>query len=219
MNVFQEGWINFKSLWTAEKYAGFKGRSSRREFWTTQIYLFIFGLGASLLDWIFTAILSGVGSTGFSFFSTLWTIVIFLPSLALVFRRLHDTGHSGWWSLSSLIVGVFTAIAVAITYCWGIFYYILEDGWHPYMLPHIDATWAFMLLIVIVGAVTVCVLEITVFVFTLLKGQKCENKYGDEKSCHCSMKEASGNSCCCSNDNKSEKALNFTLPSSKDDQK
>ena len=29
--------------------------------------------------------------------STIWAIVIFLPSLAVLVRRLHDTDRTGWW--------------------------------------------------------------------------------------------------------------------------
>ena len=35
--------------------------------------------------------------------SGLYTLVVFVPSLALSVRRLHDTGKSGWWMLISLI--------------------------------------------------------------------------------------------------------------------
>ena len=35
--------------------------------------------------------------------SGLYTLVVFVPSLALSVRRLHDIGKSGWWMLISLI--------------------------------------------------------------------------------------------------------------------
>lgn len=35
--------------------------------------------------------------------SGLYTLVVFVPSLALSVRRLHDTGKSGWWMLITLI--------------------------------------------------------------------------------------------------------------------
>lgn len=35
--------------------------------------------------------------------SGLYTLVVFIPSLALSVRRLHDTGKSGWWMLITLI--------------------------------------------------------------------------------------------------------------------
>ncbi|MBV9750069.1 MAG: DUF805 domain-containing protein [Acetobacteraceae bacterium] len=36
-------------------------------------------------------------------FSTILSIVFFLPSLAVTARRLHDIGRSGWWMLISLV--------------------------------------------------------------------------------------------------------------------
>ncbi|GAA5513385.1 inner membrane protein YhaH [Deinococcus carri] len=35
--------------------------------------------------------------------TALYGLALFLPSLAVTIRRLHDTGRSGWWVLISLI--------------------------------------------------------------------------------------------------------------------
>lgn len=182
MNVFKEGWVNFKNLWTSKNYVGFKGRASRREFWTTQIYLFIFALGAALLDLIFSCVFSKGSDyyTSFSFFSTIWSIIILLPSLALLFRRIHDTGHSGWWVLSALIVDAFTAIVVIICIVFGVFSFVFRMNSYMYFAPNVG--WAFLLLLCSMGGVASTAIMITNFVFTLLKGQSGTNKYGDPKS-------------------------------------
>ena len=36
-------------------------------------------------------------------FSGLYSLLILIPSIAVVVRRLHDTDRSGWWILISLI--------------------------------------------------------------------------------------------------------------------
>jgi uncharacterized membrane protein YhaH (DUF805 family) len=41
------------------------------------------------------------GSTGV--LGGIYTLVVLIPSIAVVIRRLHDTGRSGWWMLISLI--------------------------------------------------------------------------------------------------------------------
>ena len=82
-----------------DNYANFSGRSSRSEFWW-------FYLGCVLLM-IILPILTGVigalfskgygGSLGALIGLGMAEILILLPLIAVSVRRLHDTGHSGWW--------------------------------------------------------------------------------------------------------------------------
>lgn len=47
---------------------------------------------------------SGLEATlGIAPLGTLYSLFVLLPSLAVLFRRLHDTGHSGWAILYFLI--------------------------------------------------------------------------------------------------------------------
>ena len=75
------------------KYATFTGRARRKEYW----YFFLFNLMISIGTLIVDVLI------GLSIFSTLWSLAILIPSLALNFRRLHDTGRSGWYILFALI--------------------------------------------------------------------------------------------------------------------
>ena len=61
------------------KYADFNGRASRSEYW-----------------WFFLAtfIVSYIPFIGF-----IASIAALLPSIAVAVRRMHDTGHSGWFVL------------------------------------------------------------------------------------------------------------------------
>jgi uncharacterized membrane protein YhaH (DUF805 family) len=43
------------------------------------------------------------GLIGFSLLSTLYSLVVLVPSVAVGVRRLHDTGRSGWFMLLALI--------------------------------------------------------------------------------------------------------------------
>ncbi len=75
-----------------KKFGDFKTRSSRAEFWT-----FFF------MCIIISFILGMVSHTVSSVFS----LVILVPSLAVGTRRLHDIGKSGWTQLWILtIVGI-----------------------------------------------------------------------------------------------------------------
>lgn len=79
------------------KYATFRGRASRSEFWW-------FWLASTLFGWF--AIIAGnsLGQGMGQFWNSVYSIIVFLPFLAAGVRRLHDTGRSGWWQLLWLTV-------------------------------------------------------------------------------------------------------------------
>lgn len=95
----------YKDFWL--KYTKFKGCATRREFWTpvlinaiilavlVVIELFVFPLISPLVDVI--------------------TLAVFVPTLAITTRRLHDTGHSGHWQW--LYFTVYGSIAVLVFLC------------------------------------------------------------------------------------------------------
>ena len=43
------------------------------------------------------------GESGYGLFSSVYTLAVFLPGLAVFVRRLHDTNRSGWWLLFGLV--------------------------------------------------------------------------------------------------------------------
>jgi uncharacterized membrane protein YhaH (DUF805 family) len=77
-------------------YVGFSGRASRSEFWYWILFTVLVGIVASIIDF-------GVLSSDASPISSIWSLVTFLPSLAMGVRRLHDTDRSGWWWLIAFI--------------------------------------------------------------------------------------------------------------------
>ena len=87
-----------------KKYADFTGRDTRRQYWIfiliyTIIYLLLFGLD-------FT-----VGTGGI--IASIYSLVLFLPTLSAGARRLHDIGKSGWWQLL-LIIPLIGMIALVV---------------------------------------------------------------------------------------------------------
>ncbi len=79
-----------------QKYAVFEGRASRREFWVFNIMNALLALGVSILS-------SAFGAAFLSVLMLLYFIAIFVPSLAVSIRRLHDIDKSGWWILIGII--------------------------------------------------------------------------------------------------------------------
>lgn len=102
------------------KYSIFSGRARRKEFWYWYLFIcfttiFAF-LMSSLLALIFAASDMGGGDI-FIILNGIWSLVIFLPNLAVTVRRLHDVGHSGWYFLISCIpvIGIILLLVALCT--------------------------------------------------------------------------------------------------------
>lgn len=95
-------------------YRDFNGRARRKEYWMFVLYNIMFSLVAMVLDNIF-----GIawGSLGYGPLYTIYGLVIIIPNLAVLIRRLHDIGKSGWMLLVALIpfVGVFWLLFLLVT--------------------------------------------------------------------------------------------------------
>lgn len=79
-----------------KKYAVFKGRAGRSEYWW-------FAVGNAIVFCVLEvagkALLHGTGLS----LVALYTLAILLPSIGVGVRRLHDTGRSGWWLILACV--------------------------------------------------------------------------------------------------------------------
>lgn len=91
MNTFQTYFIDVLK----SKYAKFDGRARRAEFWYFVLYNALFSLGCSIID--------GLLFGGTPILSTIYSLAVLVPGLALSVRRLHDINKSGWFLLIALI--------------------------------------------------------------------------------------------------------------------
>lgn len=71
-----------------KKYAVFEGRATRKEYWMFVLFNLIINIGLSMIE-----------SRGNNLLSSLYGLVVFLPSLAVGIRRLHDVDRRGWFIL------------------------------------------------------------------------------------------------------------------------
>jgi uncharacterized membrane protein YhaH (DUF805 family) len=78
--------VNFQTAVKSgfQNYANFNGRSSRSAYWYWTL---------------FNAIATLVSSAIFSTLGTLFSIALIVPSIAVGWRRMHDIGRAGWWSI------------------------------------------------------------------------------------------------------------------------
>lgn len=93
------------------KYARFKGRASRSEYWWFSLFFSLaicFVLGVSLAAGLLSPllILVGMGVSVATF------LVMLLPALAVSVRRLHDCNLSGWWLLAAYILPTLLALGL-----------------------------------------------------------------------------------------------------------
>ncbi|WP_282134496.1 DUF805 domain-containing protein [Seonamhaeicola maritimus] len=83
-----------------DNYANFKGRARRKEYWMFTLFNIIFLYALVLIS---AALVSATDTIEFLFLYFIYFLAIFIPSLAVGIRRLHDVGKSGWFYLIGLI--------------------------------------------------------------------------------------------------------------------
>ena len=93
-------------------YVDFKGRSSRSEFWWWILFATIVMAAAQVLDPLLGTPGFFVGLQYYGLLYTLANLGLFLPYLAVMVRRLHDRGRSGFWILIAFVpvIGVILLI-------------------------------------------------------------------------------------------------------------
>ncbi len=92
-----------------ENYATFSGRAKRPEMWWFMLFGFLGVLGLGVLDVLIFGPQGGPAPLAGVFY-----LVIFLPTLAVQWRRLHDLGKPGYYALTPLLGGVVAIVGLAI---------------------------------------------------------------------------------------------------------
>jgi len=165
------------------KYAVFKGRACRSEFWWFTLFTFLvsvaldFLLGLFMIPLIFKGqfnaeSISGV-STPFSIVSLVVGLALLLPSLGVLVRRLHDLNKSGWW------IGIFyivEAILIVLMTVAGLTLFAL--GENP-ALTSDDLPFG-MLFLVSILAILLFAYAILLLVWCCKRGTVGYNKYGPD---------------------------------------
>ena len=103
------------------KYATFRGRARRAEYWWWALFVILVSIVLSVADSVLFGTVTRTpggfeAQTDTPWLSMLFMLVTFLPGLAVTVRRLHDTDHSGWW----LLAPYGTAFAGAFSYGLGL---------------------------------------------------------------------------------------------------
>ena len=98
-----------------KRYADFQGRAGRSEYWLFVLFFVLVAVGLTILN----VVLSAGSSRPNLLVSALYGIFALgslVPSLAVGFRRLHDTNRSAWWILIGLIP-LIGSVVLLVFYC------------------------------------------------------------------------------------------------------
>lgn len=166
-----------------KKFADFKGRARRSEFWWFVLFLVIvYLLGSFVLGLVASWIAEPLGmdpSKLAIILVSLLMLVFAIPFFAVLTRRLHDSGRGGWWAALLFILGLVYGVC---------YYYIMWP-----MLDKMGTTDPFELVsqitesmmasptmatVMSFSGMALFVLAIVLLVFSLLDSKWGENKYG-----------------------------------------
>jgi len=83
-----------------KKYAVFSGRSRLKEYWYFALFVIIISFVLSIID-----VLTGAyaRTAGEGLLSSIFSLAVLIPSIAVTVRRLHDIDRSGWWLFIALV--------------------------------------------------------------------------------------------------------------------
>lgn len=86
-------------------YATFSGRAPRSEYWYFWLFSILLQIATTILDRVLFA------TSDLSPLTSLVGLALFLPSIAVGARRLHDIDRTGWWLLISFtVIGIFVLL-------------------------------------------------------------------------------------------------------------
>jgi len=97
------------------KYVIFSGRARRPEYWWFVLFVILCSIVSSILD----GVVFGFGTDdepSSEVFHKIISLGTFLPLLAAGWRRMHDTGRSGWYMLLPLLatIVIFAALMLGV---------------------------------------------------------------------------------------------------------
>ena len=106
-----------RTFW--KRYRDFRGRSRRSEYWFIQLFLVVTNIAVAIIDLALMGwdVDRFVANGGGGIVGLVWILVTIVPALAVLVRRLHDTGKSGWWALVGLLplVGAIVLLVFTVT--------------------------------------------------------------------------------------------------------
>ncbi|NOX41979.1 MAG: DUF805 domain-containing protein [Alphaproteobacteria bacterium] len=80
------------------KYVTFSGRALRSEYWWFTLFNLLMSVVLNIVD----AVVFGSGGQ-VAILSAIYSLIVLLPAISVMVRRLHDHGRTGWWFFIMLV--------------------------------------------------------------------------------------------------------------------
>ena len=154
-----------------KKFFDFKGRARRSEYWWFVLFVVIVSSAFSYAS-LLLPFLSIVGM--------ICSLLLMIPQLAAMTRRLHDTGRSGWWVAILAIFYVASLVSLAILLIpYGTQLFETTDSMAQAEMMADAVMSSPKVATVMTGSSLLGLLFLIInFIFTLLDSKWGENKYG-----------------------------------------
>lgn len=137
-----------------ENYANFNGRARRSEYWYFILFNALFSLALTIIDDLLGL---NFGTAESGVLNTIYSLAVFIPSLAVSVRRLHDIGKSGWL----LLITYGTIILLAVFLILGSFMYSFDSS-----------------ALIMIFALLIIAVAIWLLIMFCTEGDDFTNKYG-----------------------------------------
>ncbi|MGN1280854.1 MAG: DUF805 domain-containing protein [Succinivibrio sp.] len=104
-----------------DKFADFRGRATRKQFWGSYLMLILVNIAITVLSLIvgvlaLIPILGTLINIIFGLICFVYSLAIIIPSIAITVRRLHDVNKSGWlyliYCVASSVILILPVIGV-----------------------------------------------------------------------------------------------------------
>jgi len=88
------------------RWNDFRGRSSRQEYWKLTLDNLVVVLLLTVID-------AMIGINGA--LTGVYGLLLIVPALAILVRRLHDSGHTGKWAIVPVVVSAFGVLLTIVS--------------------------------------------------------------------------------------------------------
>lgn len=143
------------------KYATFSGRARRKEYWWYVLFSTLLALVAAVVT-IATSGLDAAADGNGGYLQGFVSLALFLPSQAVLVRRLHDVDRSGWW-----LVGYYLLVILMVV----VSVMVVAAG---------DAAQTGVIIMLSVLVLAFAVGCITMFVWICSRGTIGDNRFGPD---------------------------------------